>query len=247
MPKFKNLLEAFGHIKENPLDYLPEKSLSLFRAFWDGYSWRYEIEFNENETFRLPEGFIQFINQKYRNETTHGPFSVINLYSRNEAEAFDNFFENLNDFVSQASSEKTKFYVNVSGNYQRTSLFALLKEVRKRPAMYVGSNSFTLVATMISGWLRAINDFELEESEEEQTFRAFQQYIELKDINLPSPPWNKIIWFHSMSEDAALKLFFEYLDEFAFQKKNYVESVEFRWRAKHDKENWLKEILESTE
>ncbi len=45
MPKFQNLTEAFWYIRENPLEYLPEKSLALFNAFWIGYEWRYEVEF----------------------------------------------------------------------------------------------------------------------------------------------------------------------------------------------------------
>ncbi len=65
MAKFQHLNEAFWHIRENPLEYLPEKSLELFNAFWIGYEWRYEVEFKEYKGFELLDGFHEFMCVKY--------------------------------------------------------------------------------------------------------------------------------------------------------------------------------------
>ena len=103
----------------------------------------------------------------------------------------------------------------------------------KRPALYVGTYSFSRIVIFISGWMKAIKDFRLKETEEEQKFRRFQKYIEEKGLALPSPSWDKIIWYWTMADDEAFKKFFEWLDEFAFQEKGFVENIEFHWKLRN--------------
>ena len=268
MAKFQSLTEAFWYIRENPLEYFPEKSLSLFNAFWIGYEWRYEVEFKEYKGFDLLDSFHDFMCEKFRVPSNRGSYGIAEFYSQNQAEAFDLWFSCLEEFISKkdGTSDIEKYYAkrrteDLFSARKEIDFFGLIKMMQKRIAMYVGSTSFTLATILISGWLRAVRDFEFEESEQEQTFKNFQKYIEdrpfwlraeQEDSNLPpTPSWNKIIWFRSHTEKNALETFSEYFDEFAFQGKGYIDYVEFHWKnhLEHQKDchiikQWKRSLLE---
>lgn len=250
--KFQNLTEAFWYIRENPLKYLPEKSLELFNAFWIGYEWRYEVEFKEYKGFDLLDGFNEFMIQKYRVPSNRNSLNIAGLYSKNQAEAFNLWFANLEEFISKkdGTTEIEKDYAarrkeNLFTERKEKEFFDILKMMPKRIAMYVGRNSFTLMTCILEGWLRATKDFCFEESEQEKTFINFQKYIEDRPHGLraesdnlpPKPSWNKIIWMrtaHVQKEEKALEMFADYFDEFAFQGKGFIESIEFFWKVQSE-------------
>lgn len=246
-PKFKDLNEAFWYIRENPLEYLPEKSLVLFDAFWLGYKWRYEFEHKEYKGFELLDGFNEFMCKKIRVPSRQNSLQVAELYSNNQSEAFDLWFSCLEEYLSKknGTTEIEKYYAMLRETgqpllvFKEPDFFGLLQMLLKRPQMYFGKISFTLTEKLISGWMRATKDFDFEESEQEKTFKAFQQYIEERPFGfratqyidlLPSPNWNKIICFRCFNEEMALELFATFFDEFAFQGKGYIEKVEFHWK-----------------
>ena len=255
MPKFQNLNEAFWYIRENPLKYLPEKSLELFNAFWIGYEWRYEVEYKDYKGFDLLDGFHEFMCVKYRVLSNRNSRHIAELYSQNQAEAFDLWFADLEEFISKkdGTTDVEKYYAerrneDLFGLRKQVDFFGVIKMLQKSIAMYVGSNSFTLLTFILSGWLKATQDFGLEESEQEKTFKDFQKYIEDRPFWLraeqecfdlpPKPFWNKIIWewtAHIQKEEKALEMFAEYFDEFAIQGKGFVEYVEFHWKVHHEK------------
>ncbi len=258
-PKFHDLGEAFWHIRKNPLEYLPEKSLSLFNTFWLGYEWHFEVEFKEYRGFDLLDGFHEFMCKKFRVPSNQSSFSIAQLYSKNQAEAFDLWFASLEEFLSKkdGTSDIEKYYImrretdDVNTTRREADFFELLKAVLKGPAMYFGCISFTSVTSFIFGWVRSTQDFDFEESEQEKIFKSFQQYIEDRPFGLraeqegaslpPTPPWNRLILTrtaHVAAEEKALEIFTEYFDEFAFQEKGYVDYVEKRWKNafEHQKE-----------
>lgn len=96
--KFQNLNEAFWYIGENPLEYLPEKSLALFNAFWIGYEWRCEVDFKEFRGFDLLDGFHEFMGEKFRVPSNQSSDGIAGFYSKNKAEAFDLWFDCLEEF-----------------------------------------------------------------------------------------------------------------------------------------------------
>jgi hypothetical protein len=250
-PNFKDLNEAFWYIRGNPLEYLPEKSLVLFDAFWLGYKWRYEFEHKEYKGFELLDGFHEFMCKKFRVPSNRNSLGIAEFYSNNQAEAFELWFANLEEFLSKkdGSTDIEKYYLerrkeDIFKDRKEADFFELLQAILKRAAMYFGSNSFTSVTNFILGWLRATQDFGFEETKHEKTFKRFQQYIEDRPFWLraeqegvdlpPTPSWNKIIWFrtaHIQKEEKALEMFAEYFDEFAFQDKGLVDYVEFHWKV----------------
>ena len=101
MAKFKDLEDAFWYIKENPLEYLPEKSLSLLNALWLGFERRYEVEFNEYKGFELLDGFNEFMTVKFRVPSLRNSLTIAKLYSKNQSEAFDLWFDCLEEFLAK--------------------------------------------------------------------------------------------------------------------------------------------------
>ena len=254
MPKFQNLNEAFWHIRENPLEYLPEKSLALFYVFWWGYQRRYEVEFKEYKGFELLDGFHDFMKYKFKVPSNRGSSGIAQLYSQNQADAFDLWFACLEEFISKkdGTSDIEKYYSkrretdDINTPRREVDFFELSKSIFKIPASYVGSKSFTLVISLLLGWMRATKDFGFKENEQEKTFEKFQGYIEDRPFGLraneysdlpPTPTWNKIILFWTgliPDEEKALEMFAKYFDEFAFQGKGYIEYVEFHWKIHLD-------------
>lgn len=259
MTKFQNLTEAFWYIRENPLEYFPEKSLSLFQHFWWGYQWRHEVEFKESEDFSLLEGLYEFVCEKYKVPSNRSSYNVALFYSQNDADAFDFWFDCVNEFAleKKANSHLNNFYHEKSKDHKKmfaqsrnVDFFTFLKAILERPEMYVGSKSFTFIISLISGWIRVTEDFDLQQNEQEKTFKNFQKYIEERPIGLrangysnlpPIPAWNKIIWFWSSlvpDEEKSLEMFAKYFDEFAFQGKGYVKDIEVKWKkdVEHQKD-----------
>ncbi len=254
MAKFQSLNEAFWYIRKNPLEYLTEKSLIIFDAFWKGYVWRYEIEHKDYKGFELLDGFHEFMCVKYRVPSNRNSLNIAELYSKNQAEAFDLWFADLEEFLSKkdGTTDIEKYYAATRDEdrfsaRKEMQFFDILKMMPGRIAMCVGSNSFTLAMSLILGWLKAIEDFSFEASEQEKIFKKFQKYIEDRPFGLraesenydlpPKPSWNKIIWMrtaHTQKEEKALEMFAEYFDEFAVQGKGSVETIEFYWKVHHE-------------
>lgn len=247
MAKFQNLNEAFWYIRENPLEYLTEKTLALFNAFWIGYEWRYEVEFKNYRGFDLLDGFHEFMCEKFRVPSNHGSYGIAEFYSQNQSEAYDLWFDCLEEFLSKkdGTSALEKYFVkrretgDINSARKEADFFTFLQNMLKRPQMYVGNKSFTLISSIILGWFKASEDFGFEKNEQEKTFQRFQKYIEERPFRLratefsdlpPTPSWNKIILFRNFIEESALKMFSEYVDEFIFQGKEFIEDVEFHWK-----------------
>lgn len=255
MPKFENLTEAFWYISEHPTEYLPEKSLALFEPFWWGYERRYRLAFPDEKAFDLLDGFHDFVAFKYLKSTsTRGAAGIVRIYSRNEAEAYGRWFANLNEFTEGTGVsrkrleqvEEIKTYLKVQGDTRNKTpgpeledFFGFLKLILRRPKMYAGNGqTFTLIVSLISGWLFATQDFDLEKSEQENIFEDLTRYISekafwlrpLKDSGLPPPPhWKNVLLAQYQTEDEALDAFTLYIDEYAFQGKRSVAEVEYRW------------------
>lgn len=158
MAKFQNLNEAFWYIRKNPSEYLTEKSLALFNAFWIGYSWRYEVEFKEYKGFELLDGFHEFMGEKFRVPSNRGSYGIAEFYSQDQAEAFDLWFDCLKEFLSKkdGTSALEKYYAerrkeDIFSARKEMEFFELLRTINKRIAMYVGSTSFTLAVSLITG------------------------------------------------------------------------------------------------
>jgi len=97
MLKIKRIIE---NIKATPGLYLGKKSITLLKAFLDGY-----IEgIGKGDIYYLSE-FQKFIEDEYPSNMSYSWANLILVNSDSEEEAFDKFFELYNDFSSKKVRE----------------------------------------------------------------------------------------------------------------------------------------------
>ncbi|MBD2448561.1 hypothetical protein H6G76_15645 [Nostoc sp. FACHB-152] len=96
-------------------------------------------------------------------------------------------------------------------------LYDLIRNIQKRPAMYLGRVSISNLRTFLAGYCFARRQMEIPQTQQEQQFSEFQTWIQQK-FNLNShQTWDQIILFFSQDEPTALEQFFKLFDEFTQQ------------------------------
>jgi hypothetical protein len=106
-------------------------------------------------------------------------------------------------------------------------LYDLIRNIQKRPAMYLGQPSIIHLRTFLAGYFFARRQLGTPQTEQEKQFSKFQTWI-LQKFNIPSSQsWDKVILFFSQDEHAALEQFFKLFNEF-FHADNHreIESVD---------------------
>ena len=93
-------------------------------------------------------------------------------------------------------------------------LYDLLRNIEKRPAMYLGQPSISQLRAFLSGYFLAKKQMGTAESAQEKHFSNFQSWIEQKFSIASSQSWDKIILFFSQDEHKALERFFVLLEEY---------------------------------
>jgi hypothetical protein len=101
-------------------------------------------------------------------------------------------------------------------------LYDLIRNIEKRPAMYLGQSSVTHLAVFLSGYSFARRQLNIAQSEQEKQFSEFQDWIQQKFNVNANQPWDKIILFFAQDEQSALAQFFVLLHE--FQQENHLSS-----------------------
>ena len=95
------------------------------------------------------------------------------------------------------------------------SVFELIDDIRKRPAMYLGKPSIHHLQCFLDGWFHG-RSYEIKDVD---SFGEFASWIAKKYKVKSTQGWAKIIEFWSTDEIDALKQFFVLLDEFQASSK----------------------------
>ncbi|NJL61390.1 MAG: hypothetical protein HC903_05610 [Methylacidiphilales bacterium] len=91
-----NLLQS---IKKRPGMYLGKCSISRLRSFLDGYMLaRQEFGLPTTQEETDFDKFQEWIQERFKIESSHGWDSIILFYSADERDALDNFFELVEKF-----------------------------------------------------------------------------------------------------------------------------------------------------
>jgi hypothetical protein len=101
------------------------------------------------------------------------------------------------------------------------SLYDLLHNIQKRPAMYLGEPSISHLRTFLAGYFFARHQLGEPETDQERQFANFQDWIQQKFKITSSQPWDKVILFYSQDEHKALEQFFALFTEFAKIDQNH--------------------------
>ncbi len=100
----KELTELLKAVRIKPGMYIGKKSLTRLRAFIDGYFYAlYKLNGKQEYLCFIPE-FQDWIADRYEIRSTHGWSEIINFFSQDEGEAFDTFYELLDEFLLEKRS-----------------------------------------------------------------------------------------------------------------------------------------------
>jgi hypothetical protein len=215
------LFETFKRIGTNPQDYLPSKSIWLFRHFLAGYSVRSSMEGSDSALGPLFRPFEDWLRQRFSlRGGSQSVYMIISSYSTDPANAFDNFFKLFDEFRGGLDPKM----VTCEDNHSRPAkigLIEILRSIRVRPELYVGYPHFAGVFAYLCGHERAGRDLGVRISEDEFFYDEFKCWV--SDVRLPgghSRPWFKLIEYYSFQDcgtgtTSAYRVFYDLLDEFA--------------------------------
>lgn len=93
-------------------------------------------------------------------------------------------------------------------------LYDLIRNIQKRPAMYLGKVTIANLRTFIAGYSFARRQMQIPQTSQEQEFSNFQTWIQQKYNVAYNQTWDQIILFFSKDENTAFEEFFKLFDEF---------------------------------
>lgn len=91
--------KLLSSIKQMPGIYIGTKNLLFLEHFIHGYDFAMICHDIKNMHNIMPEGFEEYIEAKYRSNTTKNLFMIIAENSENDSDAFDTFFEFLDEYL----------------------------------------------------------------------------------------------------------------------------------------------------
>ncbi len=94
----KKIYDLLMDIRKRPGVYLGQKSLTLLHSFLGGYIVRLA---EEGYTDVYLRGFQNYISNRFNIQSAHSWAHIIRFYSASEAEAFDRFYELLDEYLSK--------------------------------------------------------------------------------------------------------------------------------------------------
>ena len=98
--------------------------------------------------------------------------------------------------------------------------YDLIRNIQKRPAMYLGQPSISHLRTFLAGYFFARHQLEQPETDQEKHFSEFQTWVQQRFKVTSSQSWDKVILFFSQDDQKALEQFFELLEEFSQTELN---------------------------
>jgi hypothetical protein len=93
--------------------------------------------------------------------------------------------------------------------------YDLIRNIEKRPAMYLGQPSISHLSSFLAGYHFARHQLGIPETQQEQHFAIFQEWVQQRFKINSSQSWEKIILFFSQDEHHALTQFFILFNEFS--------------------------------
>ncbi|GAA6622624.1 hypothetical protein [Scytonema sp. NUACC26] len=219
MKTFSKLLQD---IKDNPVLYLGQPSITCLYAFLVGYLGTLsDLKFVQEAS--ALNGFQQWIQERAKTTVTQSWSGIILFESGSERRAFNSFFKDFEMFLSEqerVESEKTEvgkvfefneYNLKTRINYD---FYELLGRIKKRPGMFLGTASITRADMYLRGYILARREVGLAPTEQEREFEGFQSWIRERYGIKSNQSWAKIILFYSMDEHEALERFFELFEEY---------------------------------
>lgn len=215
-----NLSRLLQEIKDNPVMYIDKPSITCLHSFLNGYLSSLSHLGFTREGYAT-EGFHEWMQERAKTKVSQSWTGIILFLCGSERNAFYSFFELFEKFLKQKDESKIQETEEKSSATEDNSTFLqfdiyneLLKGIKKRPSMYLGTNSVTRLDMVLRGYSLARREVGVPPTEPEREFSGFQSWIQEKYEIKSNQSWAKIILFFSMDEHEALERFFELYEEY---------------------------------
>jgi len=217
MNNLSKYYEMHKNIQRSPYSFLSSLSLEHLRIFLLGYD---ACALDNKVYFSWKPEFNNFIENKYKDKLiSRHPFKIIELCESNEKDAFNKFFELLDDFLEKYVCPSEIVENALPSEYEKLSLtdkyYKALDMIRKKPKLYFRSTSLQYLESYINGYTACANTYQISFS----PHHGFDDFIQEKyEAKVSKNPF-KIIHLNSFYDEEAFNKFFELLDEFLKQKE----------------------------
>jgi hypothetical protein len=214
-PVHSDLLER---IRAEPYKILGQASLACLRAFLGGYTLGCDREGKDDHLDPRLNHFSEWVADKLgRDRLSISGYDLIQLESEDEARALDRYFE-LWDEYTLVEPEAPSSYPQPVPQIQIRDLDELLAKVRRRPAMYLGYSSVTLLRAFLQGYLAALQNTHYF-AEESALLDKFGSWLCTRLRTRQGYRWDRLLLLFERNEAAALDVFFTHFAEYQAELK----------------------------
>ncbi|MEH1940262.1 MAG: hypothetical protein V7L01_08615 [Nostoc sp.] len=220
-----NLSTLLQKIKENPVMYIDKPSITCLKSFVGGYLGQLSDLGLTPEGYPM-EGFQEWIQERAKTNLTQSWAGILIFSCGSDRNAFYRFFELFEKFIKQKNDSKIQGSEDVLRLRQdlmfpRFDIYnEILSNIKKRPGMFLGTNSITRLDMLLRGYSLARKEVDVPPTEPEREFQGFQSWVEEKYGINSGQSWSKIILFYSVDEHEALQKFFELFEEYLNSNKS---------------------------
>lgn len=210
---WEDLLER---IREQPLEHLGGYSPTMFPTYFSGYSQALSVHDKPeiDGSYGLYDLNRWFVSNVYAGP--QGCASYCRLLTDTDSKALDLFYEFRR--IAKASDWKEENPVESFAADGSITILELIQSeaLRKRPAMYFGNGEWLPgLWAMWNGYVWAEKDIGIENSNDSEVFRGFQDWLQERFPFAQGANFGKLFQFLALNiQDKAFENFFDHLELF---------------------------------
>jgi hypothetical protein len=200
-------------VREDPYSTLGQASLACLRAFLDGYALAAARVGRVDDLDPRLERFSDWVGEKLgRQSLSVSGLDMIQLESEDEARAFTRYFLLWDEYTTLVDSGMTE--PDTRPHLPSLSCRDLLQSIQRRPGMYLGQASITLLQAFLQGYVFASRDAAGSAASEVPDLNEFTRWLCAKFGVREGYRWDRLMLFFHRSESRAFEEFFSLLSEF---------------------------------
>lgn len=214
-------------VKNNPTMMLGENSIRKLGLFIHAYIYSISRSGRDEEMIsRKIDLFRIWLKNKFKIKHPIAWHEILVFVFDDEWDALQKFWP-LWDKFSESPKYRTikkKPRKTESNPAINNDLFSLLKDIQKKPVMYLQYESLSNLVAFLNGYVYALRKMGMDKSKEEIEFEKFTYWIsknyQKEGKIFLEKPWWKSIRFFSENDCQALHVFFDLFDKFTRSVKN---------------------------